>query len=54
MLLGTLEGFHTSIEHNRGFIPRYSKRDHYGKRISTSFVESPLNQEARALRKELS
>ncbi|MDQ3831282.1 MAG: hypothetical protein M3361_18690 [Candidatus Tectomicrobia bacterium] len=39
MLLGTVEEFHTSIEHNRGFIPHYGERDRQDERISTSFVE---------------
>jgi hypothetical protein len=43
-LLKTLEEFQTYIENNAGFIPNYGERWRYGERISTSFVESTVNQ----------
>jgi hypothetical protein len=36
--------FHTHIDRNRAFIPNYGERYRYGKRISTGFVESTVNQ----------
>jgi hypothetical protein len=39
-----VEEFHTYIENNKGFIPNYDERYRTGERISTSFVESTVNQ----------
>jgi hypothetical protein len=54
MLLETEEQLHSSIKHTWGTIPHCRERDRYGERIGTGFVESPLNQEAKLLLKELS
>jgi hypothetical protein len=54
MLLETGEEFQTAIEHNRSFMPYYGGRYRRDQRISTSFVESTLNQEAKAVLEELS
>jgi len=43
-LLKAVEEFHTYIEHNGGFIPKYGERYRHGERISTGFVESTVNQ----------
>jgi hypothetical protein len=43
-LLKAIEEFHTYIENNQGFIPNYGERYRHGERISTSFVESTVNQ----------
>ena len=42
--LKAVEEFHTYIENNKGFIPNYDERYRTGERISTSFVESTVNQ----------
>jgi hypothetical protein len=42
--LNAVEEFHTYIDNNAGFIPNYGERYRYGERISTSFVESAVNQ----------
>jgi hypothetical protein len=42
--LKAVEEFHTDIENNGGFIPHYGERYRQGKRISTGFVESTVNQ----------
>ena len=42
------------MENNRDFIPHDDERYRQGERISTGFVESTLNQEAKALLEELS
>jgi hypothetical protein len=39
-----VEEFHTYIARNRAFIPNDGERYRYGKRISTAFVESTVNQ----------
>ena len=36
--------FHTYVEQNSGFVVDYAKRHRYGKRVSTGFVESAVNQ----------
>jgi len=46
-LLKAVEEFHTSIENNQGFIPNDSACDRPRERISTGFVESPVNQGVR-------
>ena len=43
-LLKAVEEFHTYIDRNRAFIPNYGERYRCGERISTSFVESTVNQ----------
>src|SRR5262249_1366471 len=43
-LLKAVEEFYTYIERNRAFIPNDGERYRYGERISTGFVESPVNQ----------
>jgi hypothetical protein len=43
-LLKAVEEFHTYIANNQGFIPNYGERYRAGERISTSFVESTVNQ----------
>ena len=43
-LLKAVEEFHTYIKNNAGFIPNYGERYRQGKRISTGFVESTVNQ----------
>jgi hypothetical protein len=40
----TLHEFCVYIENNRALIPNYGERRRYGERISTSFVESTINQ----------
>lgn len=39
-----LADFHTYVEQNSAFIVDYSKRQRYGERVSTGFVESAVNQ----------
>jgi len=43
-LLKAVEEFSTYIQRNRGFIPNYGERYRHGETISTSFVESTVNQ----------
>jgi hypothetical protein len=43
-LLKAVQEFHTYIERNRTFIPNYGERYRNGELISTSFVESAVNQ----------
>lgn len=38
-----IQEFGTHIGNNRGFIPNYGERYHYGETISTAFVESTIN-----------
>jgi hypothetical protein len=40
-----VEEFHTDIEHHKGFIPTDGERYRAGERISTDFVESPVNHQ---------
>lgn len=42
-LLRMIQEFGTYIGNNRGFIPNYGERYHYGETISTAFVESTIN-----------
>lgn len=39
-----LADFHTYVEQNSGFLVDYAERQRYGERVSTSFVESAVNQ----------
>jgi hypothetical protein len=43
-VLKAVQEFHTYIERNRTFIPNYGERYRNGELISTSFVESAVNQ----------
>jgi hypothetical protein len=42
-LLKKVREFSHYIEANQNFIPNYGERYHYGKKISTAFVESTIN-----------